>query len=144
MNNIEFISFIDECIKQEILLGRYGHKHRLTGLRNIKSDFNYISSKEPKLTALDILKRLYKEREENEKIYIDADKTDLWLQEHTEKEIISKWIPKEPNKEDVFDFLNTLTDIPKQKSSFKKYQNACIEHFGQNVDSSVIAEYLTL
>lgn len=142
MNNTEFISFIDECIKQEMLLGPYGYKYRLTGLRNIKSDFNYISSKESKLTTLDILKKLYREREENEKFYQDAEKTDLWLQEHTEVEILKRWIPEEPKETEVFDFLNTLTDISKEKSSFKKYQTACIEHFGQSIDSAIILKYI--
>jgi uncharacterized protein YqeY len=142
MNNIEFISFIDECIKTEMLLGPNKNEKRLIGLRNIKSDFNYISSREPKIDTIDILKRLYKERRENENIYKDANKLDLWLQERTEAEILSRWIPKEPDRETVFLFLNTLSDITRQKSSFKKYQAACIKHFGQKIDSSIILDFI--
>lgn len=142
MTSIEFIQFIDNCIKQEMLLGPNKNESRLIGLRNIKSDFNYIQSKNPKLEALDILKKLYKEREDNEKLYNDAGKTDLWLQEHTEKEILSRWIPKEPEPEEVFSFLYSLTDIPKSKSSFKKYQSECIKNFGQKVDSNIILEFI--
>ena len=141
MNNIEFISYIDEQIKHEMLLGPNKNENRLIGLRNIKSDFNYISSKEPKLDAVDILRRLYKERLENKNIYQEANKLDLWLQEHIESEIISAWLPKEPSKNDVFVFLNTL-QIVKQKSSFKKFQDACIENFGQKIDSSIILEFI--
>lgn len=142
MTSIEFIQFIDNCIKQEMLLGQNKNENRLIGLRNIKSDFNYIQSKNPKLEALDILKKLYKEREDNEKLYNDAGKTDLWLQEHIEKEILSRWIPKEPEPEEVFNFLYSLADIPKIKSSFKKYQSECTKHFGQKVDSNIILEFI--
>lgn len=142
MTSIEFIQFIDNCIKTEMLLGPNKNEHRLIGLRNIKSDFNYLQSKDTKLEALDILKKLYKEREENEITYKDAGKSDLWLQEHVEKEILSRWIPEEPTPEEVFSFLSTLTDIPKTKSSFKKYQTECTKHFGQKVDSNIILEFI--
>lgn len=142
MTNTEFITFIDECIKQEMLLGPCGYKHRLIGLRNIKSDFNYILSNNPKLDTIDILKRMFKERIENEKIYHDAEETDLWLQEHTESNILSRWIPKDPDENEVLAFLSTLENIPKQKSSFKKYQDACIKHFGQKIDSQLILDYI--
>lgn len=142
MTSIEFIQFVDNCIKQEMFLGPNKNENRLIGLRNIKSDFNYIQSKNPKLEALDILKKLYKEREDNEKLYNDAGKTDLWLQEHTEKEILSRWIPKEPEPEEVFSFLYSLTDVPKAKSSFKKYQSECTKRFGQKVDSNIILEFI--
>lgn len=141
MTNSEIVSFIDEAIRQEMLLGAARNDNRLTGLRNIKSDFNYIASKE-NLDALDILKRLYKERKENETTYNDAGKIDLWLQEKTESDILFRWLPKEPEKSEVLDYLTRLTDIPKQKSSFKKYQDACIKHFGQKVESSYILEYI--
>lgn len=143
MTSIEFIQFIDSCIKTEMLLGPNKNEHRLIGLRNIKSDFNYLQSKNTKLEALDILKKLYKEREENENLYRDAGKSDLWLQEHTEKEILSRWIPKEPSSEEVLNFLSTLTDISRTKSSFKKYQTECIKHFGQKVDSNIILEFIS-
>lgn len=90
MTSIEFIQFIDSCIKTEMLLGPNKNEHRLIGLRNIKSDFNYLQSKDTKLETLDVLKKLYKEREENENLYKDAGKSDLWLQEHIEKEILSR------------------------------------------------------
>ena len=142
MNNTEFISFLDTEIQNEMILGAARNENRLTGLRNIKSDFNYISSKDSNLSTIDILKRMFKEREENENIYQNVGKLDLCLQERIEADIISKWLPKEPLKSDIIDYLNTLIDIPKQKSSFKKFQEACIFKFGQKVDSNVILEFI--
>lgn len=142
VNNIECISYIDAAIKAEMLLGPAKNENRLTGLRNIKSDFNYIVSREPKLDTLDVLNRLYRERRENESTYKDADKTDLWLQEHTEAEIIARWLPSKPETQEVLNYLGSLTDIPKKKSSFKRYQDSCVEHFGQKIDSSIILDFI--
>lgn len=143
VNRQEFITHIDEAIRQEMLLGMARDEHRLQGLRNIKSDFNYISSNNPGLEAIEILKRLYKEREENTDLYANSDRRDLWLQENTEKNMLRNWLPKEPAKEEVINFLNTLTEIPKTKSSFKKFQDACSEKFGQKIDSKIILEFLS-
>lgn len=143
VNKQEFITHIDEAIRQEMLLGQARNEHKLQGLRNIKSDFNYISSNNPKLEAIDILKRLYKEREENTDLYSNSDRRDLWLQENMEKNILKNWLPKEPAKDDIINFLNTLTDIPKTKSSFKKFQDACSEKFGQKIDSKIILEFIS-
>lgn len=143
MTKQEFIIHIDELLHQEMLLGPARDDHRLQGLRNIKSDFNYISSNNSKLEAIDIIKRLFNERSENASIYQDNGRQDLWLQESTEKNILQKWLPKEPAKEEVINFLNSLTEIPKTKSSFKKFQDACSEKFGQKIDSKIILEFLS-
>lgn len=141
MNNTEFISYIDEAIKQEMLLGSSKDEHRLIGLRNIKSDFNYFSSKNNKLSPVDILKSMYKERLDNSQLYLDQGRNDLWLQETTELNLLKNYLPAEPNKNTIIAFLNELK-IPKQKSSFKKFQDACIEKFGQKVDSQIILDFI--
>lgn len=142
MTKQEFSTLIDELLRQEMLLGIARDEHRLQGLRNIKTDFNYISSNNPKLEAIDILKRMLKERSDNAEIYLDNGRHDLWLQENTEKNMIQKWLPKEPSVEDVINFLNTLTNIPKQKNSFKQFQDACLQKFGQKIDSTIILNYI--
>ena len=142
MTKPEFISLIDELIRQEMLLGGARSENKLQGYRNIKSDFTYISSNKTELSPLDILKQMYKERVDNVKIYEASDRKDLWLQELTERNIIQAWLPKEPDEKEVVDFLNTLTDIPKSKSSFKKFQDACFEKFGQKVDSQIISKFI--
>lgn len=141
MNNIEFISYIDEAIKQEMLLGSSKNENKLTGLRNIKSDFNYISSKNNKLSAIDILRSMYKERSDNASLYLSEGRNDLWIQENTELNLLNNYLPPEPSKTQVVDFLNEL-DIPKQKSSFKKFQDACVEKFGQKIDSQIILDFI--
>lgn len=142
MTKQEFISLIDDLIRQEILLGGARNENRLQGFRNIKSDFTYISSNKTELSPVDILKQMYKERAENVKLYEVSDRKDLWLQELTERNILQAWLPKEPDETEVIDFLNSLTDIPKTKSSFKKFQDACSEKFGQKVDSQIILKFI--
>ena len=143
MTKQEFINLIDGLLHQEMLLGIARNENRLQGYRNIKSDFNYISSNNPDLSAIDILKKMYKERADNVNIYQANDRRDLWLQENTEKNLLQKWLPKEPEKFEVVEFLKTLTDIPKSKSSFKKFQDACSEKFGQKVDSQIILNFIS-
>lgn len=77
MNKEQFLLYIDDAIKQEMLLGSSKNECRLIGLRNIKSDFNYILSKNPKLTTNDILKSMYKERVENVQLYLEQKRNDL-------------------------------------------------------------------
>ena len=141
MDNIEFISFIEDRIFREMMLGSARNENILTGLRNIKSDFNYIASKDSKISTIDILKRLRDERVENAKIYKDNNRIDLWLQENTEANILNSYLPAEPSYNEIIEFLETLS-IPKQKSSFKKFQNACNDHFGQKINSEIILEFI--
>ena len=143
MTKQEFINLIDGLLHQEMLLGIARNENRLQGYRNIKSDFNYISSNNPDLSAIDILKKMYKERADNVNIYQANDRRDLWLQENIEKNLLQKWLPKEPEEFEVVEFLKTLTDIPKSKSSFKKFQDACSEKFGQKVDSQIILNFIS-
>lgn len=143
MTKQEFINLIDGLLHQEMLLGIARNENRLQGYRNIKSDFNYISSNNSDLSAIDILKKMYKERADNVNIYQANDRRDLWLQENTEKNLLQKWLPKEPEEFEVVEFLKTLTDIPKSKSSFKKFQDACSEKFGQKVDSKIILNFIS-
>ena len=113
MNSVEFVSFLDEAIRQEILLGGAKNSIKLNGLRNIKSDFNYILSRNPKLTAVDIVKKLHAERSDNAALYTEQGRQDLWLQEYSEQLILEKYLPKEPSREEVLEFLTTLNEIPK-------------------------------
>lgn len=143
MNRIEFIQYIDKLIKAEILLGSAKNENVLAGLRNIKSDFNYIASKTKDIDVVEILKKLYRERKENAELYKDSNRLDLWLQENTEKTILDHFIPEEPSVDEVKEFLSSLTDIPKTKASFKKYQEKCLEKFGQKIDSQIILDFIS-
>ena len=141
MNKTEFIQIIDNAIHDQLILGV--NKNALIGYRNIKSDFNYISSKDGNLTVTDIVKKLYKERCENAEVYKDTNRLDLWIQENTEKTILEGFLPDEPSEKDILLFLETLKDVPKQKSSFKIFQEKCIEKFGQKVDSKIILDFIS-
>lgn len=140
MNKTEFIQSIDNCIKAELL--QAVSREKLTGYRNIKSDFNYAASKSDNLTVTDIIKKLYKERCENAEIYMNSDRIDLWTQENIEKEILERYLPEEPSEKEIISFLQGLNDIPKQKSSFKIFQEKCTEKFGQKIDSKIILDFI--
>ena len=54
-----FINYVNEQIKNQMLLGPAKNTLLLTGYRNLKSDFEYQMSKNPKLDEIDLLKKLY-------------------------------------------------------------------------------------
>lgn len=134
-----FTDYIDTQIRVQMMLGYNQDQMRLTGLRNIKSDYNYIHSKDSKKSEVEILKSMYKEREENSYNYTMG--SELYLQEITEMNILKQFIPAEPNDNDVLAFLNTL-DIEKSKKNFKKFQDACENQFGQKVNSQLILNFI--
>lgn len=134
-----FIDYLTSNIQLQMRLGYTQDHRRLTGLRNIKSDYDYIHSKNPKQSEVEILKSLYKEREENTSVYQQG--SDLYLQEVIEMEILKPFIPAAPKDSEVLEYLSTL-NLEKVKSNFKKFQDACENKFGQKVDSQLILTYV--
>ena len=90
-----FIDYLNEQIKVQMKLGDAKNTLLLTGYRNLKSDFEYQMSKNPKLDEIDLLKKLYKSRKDNMEIYKGV-KEDLFNQEFTEAEILEPFIPTPP------------------------------------------------
>lgn len=135
MDFIEEINgLIQVAIKyQNILLQNY---------RNVKTDFEYLKSNNPKLSDVDILIRMRNERLANAQTYKEAGKKDLEQNEVNELIILDDYIPKEPSKEEVLEFLNTLSDIEKSKKNFKKFQEKCENEFGMKVDSKIILQFI--
>ena len=82
-----FINYVNEQIKNQMLLGSAKNTLLLTGYRNLKSDFEYQMSKNPKLDEIDLLKKLHKSRRDNMEVYKGV-KEDLYNQEFIEAEII--------------------------------------------------------
>lgn len=134
-----FTDYIDTQIQVQMRLGYTQDVRQLQALRNIKSDFNYIHSKDPKKSEVELLKSLYKEREENSKFYEQG--SDLYMQEVTEMNILKQFIPIAPADKDVITYLNTL-NIEKSKKNFKKFQDSCESQFGQKVNSQLILDFI--
>lgn len=135
---MDFLKEINDLIQaaikyQNVLLQNY---------RNVKTDFEYLKSNNPKLSDIDILIRMRNERRENAKTYKDAGKKNLEQNEVAELIILDDFIPKEPSNEEVIEFLKTLTDIEKSKKNFKKFQEKCENQFGMKVDSKIILQFL--
>lgn len=135
---MDFLKEINELIQVAI-------KHQyplLQNYRNVKTDFEYLKSNNPKLSDIDILIRMRNERGVNAQTYKEAGKKDLEQNEVNELIILDDYIPKEPSKEDVLEFLNTLSDIEKSKKNFKKFQEKCENEFGMKVDSKIILQFI--
>ena len=136
----KFLQYLDAQIQLEMKMSATSDGKRLTGLRNIKSDFAYEITKKDAKPFLDIINQMYKTRQETSKIYKDVN-MDLYLQEQIELKILEPFAPKEVSQNEVFDFLNT-TDIEKSRKNFKKFQEKCYEKFGYTIPSNIILEYL--
>ena len=137
----KFIDYLNEQIKIQMKLGNAKNALLLQGYRNLKSDFEYQMSKNNKLDELDLLKKLYKSRKENAALYKGV-KEDLFKQESIESEILEQFIPEAPKEEDVIAYLESRWPISRSKMDFPKYQNACIEHFGQKVEPAIIFKFI--
>lgn len=134
-----FTDYIDTQIQVQMRLGYTQDTKRLQGLRNIKTDYNYIHSKDLNKSEVELLKSLYKEREENSKTYEQG--SDLYLQEVIEMDILKPFIPKAPADSEVLAFLSSL-NIDKNKKNFKKFQDSCESQFGQKVNSQLILDFI--
>lgn len=124
-----------------MLLGSAKNVLLLTGYRNLKSDFEYQTSKNPKLDEVELLKKLYKSRVDNMEVYKGV-KEDLYNQESTEAEILKPFIPTPPSEQEVIDYLTSLHPISRSKMNFPQYQNECVEKFGQKVDAQIIFKFI--
>ena len=137
----KFIDYLNEQIKVQMKLGNAKNALLLQGYRNLKSDFEYQMSKNNKIDELDLLKKLYKSRKENAVLYKGV-KEDLFKQESIESEILEQFIPEAPKEEDVIAYLESCWPISRSKMDFPKYQNACVEHFGQKVEPAIIFKFI--
>lgn len=134
---MDFLKVINESIQsaikyQDVWLQNY---------RNLKTDFEYLKSNNPKLSDIDILIRMKKERQDNQKLYKDAGKKDLEQNEIAELTILQNFIPKEPSEVEIIDFLKTL-NIEKSKKNFKQFQEKCENQFGIKVNSKIILQFI--
>lgn len=134
-----FIDYLDTQIQLQMKLGLNQDVKQLTGLRNLKSDYNYLHSKNSQKSEIEILKSLYKEREENSTYYDQG--SDLYLQEITELNILKPFIPAAPKDTEVMEYLESL-NYEKSKRNFKRFQDACENKFGQKVNSQLINNYI--
>ena len=137
----KFIDYLNEQIKVQMKLGDAKNALLLQGYRNLKSDFEYQMSKNPKLDEIDLLKKLHKSRRDNMEVYKGV-KEDLYNQEFIEAEIIEPFIPTPPSEQEVIDYLTSLHPISRSKMNFPQYQNECVEKFGQKVDAQVIFKFI--
>lgn len=135
-----FRKFLEKTIEHQMMLGVTRNEMELTGARNLKSDFDYRMSKSSTKDESEIILGLYKERLETAEIYKDTN-TDLYLQEMIEANLIKPYVPNEPSENEVFEFLNTLTD-EKSMKNFKIFIEKCKERFGIKVNSKYIQNFI--
>ena len=142
MNNEQnFLQYLDAQIQLEMRISATSDGKRLTGLRNVKSDYTYAKSQKNAKDYLDIVKTLYKSRLDTAALYKDTN-ADLYIQESIEAELLKQFLPTEVSETELFEYLKTLP-IKKSKLSFKLYQDAAKDKFGYTPDSQLILKFIT-
>ncbi|MBO7211811.1 MAG: GatB/YqeY domain-containing protein [Methanobrevibacter sp.] len=136
-----FLQYLDTQIQLEMKLSAVSDGKRLTGLRNVKSDFTYAKSQKGAKDFSDIIKSMYKSRLDTSELYKDSN-NDLYVQELIEAEILKQFLPKEISEEELFAYFEALP-IKRSKTSFKLYQDAAKDKFGYTPDSQLILKFIT-
>ena len=136
MNNISFIDFVNSNIEK--YMKEQNHK-MLIAFRNIKSE--YVSTKEKSgSTDGEIIKKMFNKRKETCEIYRDKN-LELFEAENREMIILYPFLPVSVPKNVILQYLKGLS-IVKDKKNFKAFQDACVEEFGEKVESSIILEHI--
>lgn len=136
MNNISFIDFVNSNIEK--YMKEQNHK-MLIAFRNIKSKYVYMKEKSGE-TDTEIIKKMFNKRKETCEIYKDKN-LELFEAENREMVILHPFLPVSVPKNVVLQYLNRLS-ITKDKKNFKVFQDACMEEFGEKVESSIILEHI--
>ena len=132
----KFLEFLNNNIEQFI---KEKNQKMLTAFRNVKSEYVYEQEKS-NLSDDELIKKLYNKRKETAAIYLNTN-PDLYESENLEMNILHPFLKKEPEKEEVIAFLQSLS-IEKNVKYFKVFQTMCQENFGQKVNSDYIIEYI--
>lgn len=108
---MSLITIIDQDIKQAMLARQ---DVRLRGLRAIKSALllarteKGASEELTEETGLKVLQKLIKQRKESADIYQTQNRDDLYQVEIEEMEIISAYLPKQMDKDEIESYLKEL------------------------------------
>lgn len=136
MNNISFIDFVNSNIEK--YMKEQNHK-MLIASRNIKSEYVYTKEKSGS-TDGEIIKKMFNKRKETCEIYRDKN-LELFEAENREMIILYPFLPVSVPKNVILQYLKGLS-IVKDKKNFKAFQDACVEEFGEKVESSIILEHI--
>lgn len=136
MNNISFIDFVNSNIEK--YMKKQNHK-MLIAFRNIKSEYVYMKEKSGE-TDTEIIKKMFNKRKETCEIYKNKN-LELFEAENREIVILHPFLPVSVPKNVILQYLNRLS-ITKDKKNFKAFQDACMEEFGEKVESSIILEHI--
>lgn len=135
---------INNDIKNAMLAHESG---KLEALRSIKAAFLLAKTdgSNSELTSekeLSIIQKLYKQRKESAKIYIDNNRKELADKELFEADIIEQYLPKPPTDEEIVKILNEIIVQVGAKSPAEmgKVMGAATKHFAGSVDGKVLSE----
>ena len=136
MNNTSFIDFVNSNIEK--YMKEQNHK-MLIAFRNIKSEYVYTKEKSGSADG-EIIKKIFNKRKETCEIYRDKN-LELFEAENREMIILHPFLPVSVPKNVILQYLKGLS-IAKDKKNFKAFQDACVEEFGEKVESSIILEHI--
>lgn len=136
MNSVVFIDFVNSNIEK--YMKEQNHK-MLVAFRNIKSEYVYTKEKSRSADS-EIIKKMFNKRKETCEIYRDKN-LELFEAENREMIILHPFLPISVPKNVILQYLKGLS-ITKDKKNFKAFQDACVEEFGEKVESSIILEHI--
>ena len=87
-----------------------------------------------------VIKKMFNKRKEACEIYRDKN-LELFEAENREMIILHPFLPISVPKNVILQYLKGLS-ITKDKKNFKAFQDACVEEFGEKVESSIILEHI--
>lgn len=135
---------INNDIKNAMLAHESG---KLEALRSIKAAFLLAKTdgSNSELTSekeLSIIQKLYKQRKESAKIYIDNNRKELADKELFEAGVIEQYLPKPPTDEEIVKILNEIIVQVGAKSPAEmgKVMGAATKRFAGSVDGKVLSE----
>ncbi len=140
---------IQEQINEDIKAAmKSGQKDTLMALRDIKSKLLLEMTKEGGDSAVDdsksiqILTKLFKQRQESIEIYKTQNRADLLEEEQKQADVIAAYLPKQLTKEEIEEEVRSIISQvgASSPSDLGKVMGVASKHFAGKADGKIVSE----
>jgi len=140
---------IQEQINEDIKAAmKSGQKDTLMALRDIKSKLLLEMTKEGGDGAVDdsksiqILTKLFKQRQESIEIYKTQNRADLLEEEQKQADVIAAYLPKQLTKEEIEEEVQSIISQvgASSPSDLGKVMGVASKHFAGRADGKIVSE----
>ncbi|MFM9422531.1 MAG: hypothetical protein RIR06_992 [Bacteroidota bacterium] len=140
---------IQEQINEDIKAAmKSGQKDTLMALRDIKSKLLLEMTKEGGDGAVDdsksiqILTKLFKQRQESIEIYKTQNRADLLEEEQKQADVIAAYLPKQLTKEEIEEEVRSIISQvgASSPSDLGKVMGVASKHFAGKADGKIVSE----